>query len=412
MSPHYHQQHNNPTSKDSGADPVRNKDKLSFAGKNMQQHLFDSPDITENEVYLEQQLITYLGNKRALLPFIGVGLAHVKKRIRKPTLSCLDLFSGTGVVARFLKAHSSRIVANDLELYSRVTNECYLSNVSSVPIEQLKDGLNRIETRACEAVSPGFITELYSPIDEKSIKATDRVFFTKRNAIYIDAARQAIEQEPAELKHFYLGPLLSSASIHANTSGVFKGFYKNAQGIGQYGGSGRDALTRILKPIKLELPTFSRFDVAFKVYQEDANKLVRQLSADSFDVAYFDPPYNQHPYGSNYFMLNVITTYERPKTISRVSGIPSDWNRSAYNVKQDSEDVLFDAIENCPARFILLSYNSEGYIKPERFLQRLKHLGDVKRLETTYNAFRGSRNLASRPIYVTEFLYLLEKKSG
>ena len=30
------------------------------------------------------------------------------------------------------------------------------------------------------------------------------------------------------------------------------------------------------------------------------------------DLAYFDPPYNQHPYGSNYFMLNLLVHYRRP----------------------------------------------------------------------------------------------------
>ena len=29
-----------------------------------------------------------------------------------------------------------------------------------------------------------------------------------------------------------------------------------------------------------------------------------------FDLAYFDPPYNQHPYGSNYFMLNTIAKWD------------------------------------------------------------------------------------------------------
>ena len=34
------------------------------------------------------------------------------------------------------------------------------------------------------------------------------------------------------------------------------------------------------------------------------NELVKEI--EPVDLAYFDPPYNQHPYGSNYFMLNII----------------------------------------------------------------------------------------------------------
>ena len=57
----------------------------------------------ENEKYLTEQIITYIGNKRALLGFIGDGIAYVKKRIGAKKLKCLDLFSGSGIVARFFK---------------------------------------------------------------------------------------------------------------------------------------------------------------------------------------------------------------------------------------------------------------------------------------------------------------------
>ena len=51
------------------------------------------------------------------------------------------------------------------------------------------------------------------------------------------------------------------------------------------------------------------------------------------DVAYLDPPYNQHPYGSNYFMLNLLASGREPaaEELSQVSGIPKNWNRSHYN---------------------------------------------------------------------------------
>jgi adenine-specific DNA-methyltransferase len=106
------------------------------------------------------------------------------------------------------------------------------------------------------------------------------------------------------MKDLLLGPLLSEASVHANTAGVFKGFYKNRHtGVGQFGGSGSDALTRILGRIVLEVPVLSLFECEYEVFQEDANALVHKLRG--LDLAYIDPPYNQHPYGSNYFMLNL-----------------------------------------------------------------------------------------------------------
>ena len=133
-------------------------------------------------------------------------------------------------------------------------------------------------------------------------------------------------------------------------------------------------------------------------------------SSPEVDVAYFDPPYNQHPYGSNYFMLNLIATYERPSEVSNVSGIPVDWNRSRYNQRAEAAAALFDAVRCCPARFILISYNSEGFIPQSQFLSELESLGRIEVCETRYNTFRGSRNLRDRAIHLTEYLYLLEKR--
>ena len=62
----------------------------------------------EDPAFLSEQLITYIGNKRALLDFIGNGLDLVKKRLAKEKLKTCDLFSGSGIVSRFLKKHSKK----------------------------------------------------------------------------------------------------------------------------------------------------------------------------------------------------------------------------------------------------------------------------------------------------------------
>ncbi|MCL1888068.1 MAG: DNA adenine methylase, partial [Kiritimatiellaeota bacterium] len=86
---------------------------------------------------MQTQIITYIGNKRALLPFIGRGVKEAQRRLQKDRLCSLDLFSGSGVVARYLKQYSSRLIANDLEDYSRVCNACYLTNASEVDEAEL-----------------------------------------------------------------------------------------------------------------------------------------------------------------------------------------------------------------------------------------------------------------------------------
>jgi adenine-specific DNA-methyltransferase len=202
--------------------------------------------------------------------------------------------------------------------------------------------------------------------------------------------------------------LIVKASIHNNTAGVFKGFYKNRQGIGAFGGEGANALTRILGDIELDIPTLSNHEASITITQEDAVGF-SEKHGEPFDLVYMDPPYNQHPYGSNYFMLNLIANYKRPTSCSRVSGIPDDWNRSPFNKPYSAKPALFSIIANLNARFFLISYNSEGFIKKDEFTSGLEQMGTLTMLETRYNTYRGSRNLNGREQYVTEYLFLLEK---
>ena len=361
----------------------------------------------EAQAYLTRQIITYLGNKRALLPFIGNAVAFASQRLGKRQLRLADLFAGSGVVSRYFKQFSSFLLSNDLERYAEVIGQCYLANRSEIDLSQLLTAFDYLQSRIPESWAPGPITQAYAPKDEATITAQDRVFYTRYNAIYLDTARREIDRLPKALQPFFLAPLLAEASIHNNTSGVFKGFYKNRQGVGCYGGEGRNALQRILGNVQVQLPYLSNFECETLVTRADANELVTLMP--EVDLAYLDPPYNQHPYGSNYFMLNLLVSGRTPQQISRVSGIPTDWNRSAYNNRVRAEQALFDVVARCPAKIVLISYNSDGFIPYNRFVGTLERLGSLRTFETEYNTFRGCRNLANRALRVREFLFLLEK---
>ena len=360
--------------------------------------------------YLCRQLITYIGNKRTLLGPLGKALAVVKKRLNKTKLRAFDVFSGSGVVSRYLKAHASYLASNDLEDYAAVIARCYLRNHSTVDFAALDGIVADLNARVdSEPLPKGFVEELYSPRDENAITSADRVFYTTRNARRLDNYRRMIDGTPDDMRGMLLASLLHKASVHANNAGVFKGFYKNRHtGVGQYGGTSSDALTRIRGSIELELPVLSRFECDYTVCQGDANQVAPTIKA--LDVAYIDPPYNQHPYGSNYFMLNLLVRYQRPTKISRVSGIPVDWQRSGYNVRAKALPLLRQLFETLDARFLLISFNDDGFISPEEMQVTLSRLGRVRTFETRYNTYRASRNLRNRPILVTEQLFLVERR--
>ncbi len=362
----------------------------------------------ESQAYLSTQIITYLGNKRALLPHIGAGVDAVKKDLGKDRVSFFDAFSGSGIVSRFMKRHSSSIIANDLELYSEVANRCYLTNRSSIDDGEFDEVFREWTACASANMREGFVAGMYAPRSDAEILRGERAFYTRSNAVLLDSARRALDAVvPPKYFNLLLGPLLAEASIHANTSGVFKGFYKNRRGIGEFGGEGRNALGRICGGIRLQKPVLSEFECESTVLRGDANAVAAELK--QVDLAYFDPPYNQHPYGSNYFMLNLLAENKAPAKVSAASGIPAGWNRSRYNKKREAEPALFELLAKTPAKHLMVSYNSEGFIAKDRFMAFLKTLGAVTRIDIEYNTFRGSRNLRQRPAKVTEYLFLVRR---
>jgi adenine-specific DNA-methyltransferase len=365
--------------------------------------------LEEDPTYLTRQLVTYIGNKRALLGLIRSAVEDVRRRTGQDKLRILDGFSGSGVVSRMLKQYAGELVVNDTEDYARVISECYLANRGSAPTDVLATTVG-VFNRAVDggSASLGLIRRLYAPRDADAIGPEDRVFYTPENADRLDAYRQLLEHEPPDIKSLLMGPLLSRASIHANTAGVFKGFYKDrSTGVGKFGGSGADALERITAQITLESPILSRFECDYAVHQMDANLLVSDVGG--FDVAYFDPPYNQHPYGSNYFMLNLLVNYEEPGEMSRVSGIPTSWRRSDYNVRSRALPKLRELIGAVDAKFVILSFNDEGFVSPPEIREVLSEVGTVTEQRQPYTTFRGCRNLRNRSAQVVEHVYLIEK---
>lgn len=369
--------------------------------------------MTENNEFLTSQIITYIGNKRSLIGNIEKEILEISKSIGKKKLVCADLFSGSGIVARMLKQYSKRLIVNDLENYSRVLNECYLTNVSEFPAEQYNSLLLQIEEACARRKINGIITKNYAPKDDNNIQPGERVFYTHENALLIDTYRSLTERlVPPKMQSFFLAPLITEASVHVNTSGVFKGFYKDrTTGIGCFGGKGKNALPRIQGKVVLKKPVFSNFNSDVEIFQQDAVTLAQSGALKELDVAYLDPPYNQHPYGSNYFMLNLILKNKLDVEISRVSGITQGWNHSDFNKRARVMDSMEKIICELDSKYIIVSYNSEGFINFEDMSQMLKKYGKLKTVEIAYNTFRGSRNLQNRDIHVKEYLFVLKKEN-
>ncbi len=372
--------------------------------------LLDTPVQNESS-FVHQTMLTCIGNKRKLVSNIREIVDEVRGILQKDRLNIVDGFAGSTVVSRELSFVAQNLYTNDLELYSYLMAQCYLVNPSGPQKERV---VHHIETMNALAENgphcEGTTCKLYAPKVTTSIQEGERCFYTRENALIIDTLRRYIDEhvEP-ELVPWCLVPLLNKASIHTNTAGVFKGFYKNGN-VGCFGGKGENALSRIMKPIRLEVPIWNT-EANFTAHpsNKDINALVNELPGD-IDLMYLDPPYNQHPYGSNYFMLNVIATNKEPTEISAVSGIPKNWNKSNYNTRVTAVDSMKKLLSGglSKSRYLLISYNNEGIITDEDWLALFEPY-TVRKYEITYDTYKGSRNLKDRNDKVIEIMYLVSK---
>lgn len=362
--------------------------------------------------YLADQLITYLGNKRKLIGNIEICVQNISKQLNKERLNILEPFCGSGSVSRMLKLYSNKLVVNDLEDYCSTLAKCYLASPNTALYDKIKTNITCMNKHKFSKVAPSFIRKHYSPKDDKDIKEGERVYYTQYNAHIIDTFSHYIRKYPVDERCFYLAPLLTQCSVHTNTSGTFNSYHKK-DGVGHYGGKGENALTRIMGEIELPIPVFSyQPDTVVEVYNKDANKLIGELveRGEWFDVAYLDPPYNKHPYGTNYFMLNMINRLDPTMDIpDNHRGQPDDWTRSKYNSFSECKRVFEELIKQIPASYVIISYNNEGILSEEQLTEILERYGSVSKQEIVYPTYKGCKNLASRNKDVLEYIWILNK---
>ena len=387
-----------------------------------------------NNDFTFQKMLTCIGNKRKLIGKIeGIITKNIIPRLNKNTAkirfdfnenndhiklsidlsnkaTIFDGFAGSSVVSRSLSQFADIIHTNDLELYSSTMARCFLNKPTDTMKKKIKNHIDQMNIIANNGpYNEGIITKNYSPKDTNNIKIGERCFYTHENALIIDTLRKYIDDHvEEELFDYCITPLLIKSSIHANTAGVFKGFYKDKKThIGKFGGSKNDDNKRITLPIHLELPIWSNYDFNANIYNKDINILIDELP-NNIDITYLDPPYNQHPYSSNYFMLNLIINNKQPNDISDVAGIPNNWTRSDYNYKKKAIIAMKDLIQKTmkKSKYILLSYNNEGIIPLDEW-DNIFQGYSVEEFKINYDAYKGSRNLKDRSNKVIEIMYLI-----
>jgi adenine-specific DNA-methyltransferase len=305
-------------------------------------------------------VIKYIGSKRLLVDRI-VEIA----RATGAKTAC-DLFTGTTRVAQGLKRAGMFVHANDYSGYSEVLARTYIeADPEALDVPHLERTLDQLN--ALPGVD-GYVTETF---------CREARYFQPKNGMRIDAIRAGIDElaRNETERAIFLTSLLLAADRVDSTTGVQMAYLKQWS-------------ARSHNDLHLKLPEL--IAGAGKATRSDANKLAPTL--DGIDLAYLDPPYNQHSYYSNYHVWESIVANDRPDTygIAR-KRVDCREIKSDYNSKRRALDALADVIENVNARWVLTSFSNEGFHTLESLTEIHERRHETAVIEIDHPRYVGAR---------------------
>ena len=329
---------------------------------------------------LGEIFMRYLGSKYRLLPFIE----NVIEEVTNGNFNTfVDLFAGTGIVGRTYREKGYYITSNDTQFYSYIVNKHFIENNKGVD-DAILLHLNAIKGKK------GFIFKHYG---ESSGKAC----FSDYNAMKCDAIRLEIERLYQDRQISYseyihcLASLIDSIDRYANTTAIYSSYLKTLKSSAQ----------RKFKLVPLPIIK----GIKGKVYNEDANSLIRKISGD---VLYLDPPYNSRQYARIYHLLETIAKYDNPQLVGENRVRYYFDKKSKYSSSRTAMTSLKDLIVHADFKYIFLSYNNEGFIPLEYIQQLMSNLGKYYCYKTKYQRFKLNKGLFA-PQHTIEYVHCLEK---
>jgi len=307
-------------------------------------------------------VIKYLGSKRRLVPALGAILEACGAR------SAADLFTGTTRVAQEFKRRGARVWANDTARYSEVLARCYVATdaraVDRAALETALGRLNALPGRE------GYFTETF---------CRRARYLHPRNGARVDAMRDALEREYAGSPLFpvLLTSLLEAADRVDSTTGVQMAYLKRWA-------------PRAHRPLELRVPAI--LPGGGSALRADALEAARSLP--EVDLAYLDPPYNQHSYRANYHVWETLVAWDEPEhygVACKRADCRDPANRSPYNSRRSIHRALADLVEAVRARLVVLSYNDESWVSLDELVAICASRGAVRVLAFDSPRYVGAR---------------------
>ena len=309
-------------------------------------------------------MIKYLGSKRLLVERI-VSLCQT---LRPDGASVLDLFSGTSRVGHALKSAGFGVLANDHNAFAHTLAMCYIQAHAPSVRDDAQRIIDELNTLPGEA---GPFTQTYS---------IDARYLHPDNARKVEAMRNRIaslDLEP-ELHAVVLTSLLEASDRVDSTTGVQMAYLKSWA-------------PRALKPISLRLPDILPHPEAHpcRAFNLDAIDAAHGLSAD---IAYLDPPYNQHSYLGNYHVWETLVRWDHPETYGiACKRIDCKQRKSDFNSKVRIAEAMRRVIDAIDAKTLIVSFNDEGYLTRDQIESMLSPIGPVAVIDHDHPRYVGCK---------------------
>ncbi len=308
-------------------------------------------------------MIKYLGSKRRLLPSLVQAIESVPE-----VSSVIDLFSGTSRVGHALKARGLRVLANDHNAYAETLARCY---VQADREDVARDAAALVTEMNALPGAPGYLTEMFCVRSR---------FFHPKNGERMDAIRRALARKalPPELEAVMLVSLMEAADRVDSTTGVQMAYLKKWA-------------TRAGRPLELRVPDVLPRARAGKgaAHGLDAREAARALEAD---VAYLDPPYNQHSYLGNYHVWETLVRGDEPEAYGTAcKRVDCRERRSDFNSKRACAAALREVIASLRVRALVVSFSDEGFLTRDEIMAMLTERGEVSVQEHGFRRYVGAQ---------------------
>lgn len=301
-------------------------------------------------------MIKYLGSKRLL---VGA-LAEIATSVGATT--ALDLFTGTTRVAQAFKGRGIEVTACDVASYSRVFSDCYIAtDRDAVDVAGLGAAIEDLNARPG---IDGYVTRTFCEASR---------YFQPKNGRRIDAIRQVVAEEYDD-DPVLLTALLDAADRVDSTTGLQMAYLK------QWSPRSHEDL-RLRVPDLLPGPGHTQHG--------DVLELVGDLPR--VDLAYLDPPYNQHRYFTNYHVWETLVRADEPEhygiACKRVDARDQD-TKSVFNGKRTMPGALEELIHATRADTVVVSLSDESWVSADEMKNWLVEAGHTVVAVLTFDAKR------------------------